>query len=144
MVAILSRRLVLPVQQAQQNDRLCPGIVYLAPPNYHTLVNADGTLALTQSARVHFVRPSADRLFDSVAESYGKRAIAVVLTGTGKDGATGIQAINRCGGIVIAQDEATSEFFGMPNAAIQTGWVDWILPLDEISTKLIALVKGQP
>lgn len=140
MVDILSRRIVLPVQQAQQDDRLCPGIVYLAPPNYHTLVNPDGTLTLTQSALVHFVRPSADRLFDSVAASYGNRAIAVVLTGTGEDGAMGIQAIKQHGGFVMAQDEATAEFFGMPGAAIKTGMVDLVLPLDEISVRLCALV----
>lgn len=140
MVDILSRRMVLPIQQAQQDDRLCPGVVYIAPPDYHTLVTQDGTLALTQSARVHFVRPSADRLFASVASSYGHRAIAVVLTGTGKDGATGIQAIKQQGGTVIAQDEATAEFFGMPGAAIQTGMVDLVLPLAEIAAKLSVLV----
>jgi two-component system chemotaxis response regulator CheB len=93
---------------------------------------------------VHFLRPSADLLFESVAASYGERAIAVVLTGTGSDGAMGVKAIKKMGGTVIAQDEATAEFFGMPNAAIQSGSVDFVLPLEEIATALVTLVmKGE-
>lgn len=144
MVDILNRRTVLPVEQAKQGDRLCPGVIYIAPPNYHTLVNSDGTFDLSQSARVQFVRPSADCLFESVAVSYGKRAIAVVLTGSGKDGSTGIQAIKQQGGLVIAQDKASAQYFSMPEAAIRTGMVDFVLPLAEISTKLIALVETNP
>ena len=99
---------------------------------------------LTQSKLVHFLRPSADLLFESVAASYGERAIAVVLTGTGSDGAMGVQAIKKMGGTVIAQDEATAEFFGMPSAAIHSGSVDFVLPLDEIATALVTLVmKGE-
>jgi two-component system chemotaxis response regulator CheB len=93
---------------------------------------------------VHFVHPSADLLFESVAASDKDRAIAVVLTGTGSDGAMGIQAIKKRHGTVIAQDERTSKFFGMPGAAIQSGNVDFILPLDEIAGALVTLVvKGE-
>jgi two-component system, chemotaxis family, protein-glutamate methylesterase/glutaminase len=144
MVEILSRRTVLPVQPVQSGEHLCPGVIYIAPPNNHTLVNPDGTLTLTQSPRVNYVRPSADRLFESVAASYGNRAIAVVLTGTGKDGAEGIQAIKQQGGMVVVQDEATAEFFGMPGAAIQTGMVDLVLPLADIADKLSALIMRHP
>ena len=91
---------------------------------------------------MHFVRPSADLLFESVAASHKDRAIAVVLTGTGSDGAMGVQAIKKMGGTVIVQDEKTSQFFGMPAAAIQTGNADFILPLDEIASALVTLVKG--
>jgi two-component system chemotaxis response regulator CheB len=89
---------------------------------------------------VHFVRPSADLLFESVAASYKDRAIAVVLTGSGSDGNMGVGAIKKMGGTVIAQDEATSEFFGMPGAAIQSGNVDFVLPLREIPSALVTLV----
>ena len=89
----------------------------------------------------HLVRPSADLLFESVAASYQDRAIAVVLTGTGVDGSLGAQAIKQMGGTVIAQDEATSEFFGMPEATIKTGQVDFILPLGEIAHALVSLVS---
>jgi two-component system chemotaxis response regulator CheB len=144
MADILSRRTRLQVKQAEEGDRLYPATVYIAPPNRHLLVNPDGTLSLSQSELVHFVRPSADLLFESVAASYKDRAIAVVLTGTGSDGAVGIQAIKKMSGTVIAQDERTSEFFGMPGAAIQSRNVDFILPLDEVAAALVTLVmKGE-
>jgi two-component system chemotaxis response regulator CheB len=140
MADILSRRTALEVRQAEEDDELSPGTVYIAPPNRHLLVNPEGTLTLAQSELVHFVRPSADLLFESVAASFKHRAIGVVLSGTGSDGSMGVQAIKKMGGTVIAQDEATSEFFGMPNSAIQTGSVDFILPLKEIPSALVTLV----
>jgi len=144
MADILSRRTPLLVKQAEEGDRVQPAAVYIAPPNRHLLVNPDGTLSLSQSELVHFLRPSADLLFESVAASYRERAIAVVLTGTGSDGAMGVRAIKKMGGMVIAQDEATAEFFGMPRAAIQSGSADFILPLSEIPTALVTLVmKGE-
>lgn len=100
-------------------------------------------MSLTQTELVNFVRPSADLLFESVAAAYGERAIAVVLTGTGHDGSMGVTAIKKRGGTVIVQDEASSEFFGMPSAAIKTGAVDFVLSLDEIPTALQALVSGE-
>lgn len=140
MADILSRRTALRVKQAEEGDRLAPSTVYIAPPNRHLLVNPDGSLALSQTELVHFVRPSADLLFESVAASFKDRAIAVVLTGTGSDGAMGVQAIKKMGGTVVAQDEKSAEFFGMPGAAIKTGQVDCILPLDEIPEALVSLV----
>jgi two-component system chemotaxis response regulator CheB len=143
MASILDRRTSLQVEEAGEGGRLNPGTVCIAPPDKHLLVNPDGTLSLSQAALVHFVRPSADLLFESVAASYKDRAIAVVLTGTGSDGNMGVQAIKKMGGTVIAQDEASSDFFGMPSAAIRTGSVDFILPLDEIGATLMALVVSQ-
>lgn len=143
MADILSRRTSLKVKQGEEGDVLTPAMVHIAPPNRHLLVNPDGTISLSQSELVHFVRPSADLLFESVAASYKDRVIAVVLTGTGSDGAMGVQAIKKTGGTVIVQDEKTSQFFGMPAAAIQTGNADFILPLDEIASALVTLVmKG--
>lgn len=142
---ILDRRSLLAVREAAEGEHVQGGRVYVAPPDRHLLVNPDGSIALTQTELVHFVRPSADLLFASVAASYKDRAIAVVLTGSGSDGAMGIQAIKKTGGTVVAQDADTSEFFGMPGAAIQTGCVDFILPLGEISSVLITLVtRGGP
>ena len=143
MAHILSRHTELRVKQAEEGDRLEPATVYIAPPNSHLLVNPDRTLSLSQSELVHFVRPSADLLFESVAASFRDRAIAVVLTGTGSDGAMGLGAIKKTGGTVIAQNESTSEFFGMPSAAINTGHVDFILPLAEIAGALTTLVLGE-
>ncbi len=143
MAEILSRRTALRVQQAQAGDSLTPGTVYIAPPNRHLLVNGDGTLSLSQSELVHFVRPSADLLFESVAASYKERVIAVVLTGSGSDGSMGVQAVKKMGGTVIAQDEATAKYFGMPGAAIESGAVDFVLALAEIAPALVTLVRGE-
>jgi two-component system, chemotaxis family, protein-glutamate methylesterase/glutaminase len=140
MAEILSRHTPLKVGQAEEGDCLQPGKVYMAPPNRHLLVNPDGSLSLSQSELVHFVRPSADLLFESVAASYRERAIAVVLTGTGSDGAMGVQAIKKMGGTVLVQSQESAEFSGMPGAALQTGVVDFVLPLAEIQSALVSLV----
>ena len=141
MADILGRRTSLPVKQAEAGDLLEEGRIYTAPPNKHLLVNADRSLSLTETELVHFVRPSADLLFESVAASFRERAIAVVLTGTGSDGAMGVRAIKKMGGTVMAQDES-AEFFGMPQAAIETGVVDFVLPLPEIISALLTLVPA--
>jgi two-component system chemotaxis response regulator CheB len=143
LAEILSRATPLRVKQAEEGEPLEPGVVYIAAPNRHLLVRPDGTLALSEFELVHFVRPSADLLFESAAGSYGDRVVAVVLTGSGSDGAMGTQAVKKVGGTVIIQDEATSEFYGMPGAALQAGAVDVQLPLAEIGPALVALVvKG--
>lgn len=141
MAEILDRRTPLHVKQAEDGEPVTGGWVYVAPPDYHMLVNPDQTLSLSHSDLIHFVRPSADVMFESVAASYGKRAIAVVATGTGTDGADGVRAINKAGGTVIVQNESSSDFFGMPGAAIQTGYADLILPLDELAGAIVDLVN---
>jgi two-component system chemotaxis response regulator CheB len=141
LVQILSRHSQLPVAQAEEGTHLVDGTVYIAPPGSHVLVNADGSLSLSQAELVHFVRPSADLLFESAAASYTDRVIAVVLTGTGEDGASGVRAVKKMGGTVLAQDEDSSDYFGMPGAAIATGSVDFVLSLDEIADALATLAK---
>lgn len=138
---ILSRRTSLTVKQAESGDQLIPGHVYIAPPDQHLLINPDQTLSLSHAELVNFLRPSADLLLESLAASVKDHAIAVILTGTGSDGAMGIQAIKKMDGFVIAQDETTSEYFGMPKAAIKTECVDKIVPLSEIASFLINLVE---
>ncbi len=143
MPQIIGRRSTMPIHAAVDGMVLEPGHVYLAQPDRHLLVNRDGTVSLTQTELVNFVRPSADLLFESVAAAYGERAIAVVLTGTGHDGSMGVTAIKKRHGTVIAQDEGSSEFFGMPSAAIRTGAADFVLALDEIPLALETLVAGE-
>jgi two-component system, chemotaxis family, protein-glutamate methylesterase/glutaminase len=140
MADILARQTPLRVKQADEGDTLSSATVYIAPPDRHLLVNPDRTLSLSHSELVHFVRPSADLLFESVAACFQERAIAVVLTGTGTDAAMGVRAIKQKGGTVIVQQESTAEFPGMPAAAIQTGCADFVLPLDEIGDALVTLV----
>jgi two-component system, chemotaxis family, protein-glutamate methylesterase/glutaminase len=143
MPQVIGRQSRLTVVHAEEGMQLEVDNVYLAPPDRHLLVKRKGTLTLTDTELVNFVRPSADLLFESVAAAYGERAIAVVLTGSGRDGALGVTAIKQRGGIVVAQDEGSSEFFGMPSAAIKTGTVDYVLALDEIGPKLVTLLAAE-
>ena len=144
MADILRRRTAIQVVEAAEGDRLQPATAYFAPPDVHLLVTSAGCLSLSHSELVHFVRPSADLLFESSAGAYPGRTIGVVLTGTGSDGNMGVQAIGQTGGTVIAQDPATAEFAGMPQAAIDTGAVDFVLDLEEVGPALVALVRGEP
>lgn len=141
LAEILDRRIPLAVTEAREGDRLSAGRVYIAPPNRHLLVRASGVLALSDSDRVQYVRPAADLLFHSLAESWRMGAVAVVLSGKGQDGAEGVREIHRQGGTVIVQNEATADFFGMPGAAIGTGDVDRVLPLEAIAPALIELTQ---
>jgi two-component system chemotaxis response regulator CheB len=106
-------------------------------------VNADGTLSLLATARVHHVRPSADVLFESLAAAAGARAVVVVLSGAGSDGAPGASAVKRAGGTVVAQDRGSSEYFGMPGAAIAACAVDHVLPLEAIPAMLTRLAARE-
>jgi two-component system chemotaxis response regulator CheB len=132
LAEILGRQCKLHVVQAHAGDELEAGTVYVAPPDYHLIVQADRTLSLSTAAPVRFVRPAADLLFASVAAVFGPHAISVVLTGMGRDASDGTRAIKNAGGRTIAQDRSTSEHFAMPLASIDTGLVDYVLPVDEI------------
>ena len=144
LAEILNRRTHLLVKQAQTGDVLCPSCVFVAPPNHHLSVARGGRLQLSSSAaeKINYARPSAEPLFVSVAAIYRQSAIAVVLTGGDGDGSFGVQIIKDQGGKVIAQDRPTSKDFSMPKTSIETGDVDFILPLDEIAEKLLTLVRA--
>jgi two-component system chemotaxis response regulator CheB len=140
---ILSRHTPLRVKEAEDGEKIAPGVIYTAPPDRHLLVNSDGTLSLSRSELVHFLRPSADLLLESVAASFKRRAIAVILSGTGSDGSMGVKAVKKMGGAVIAQDPKTAEFPGMPAAAVLTECVDSVRALEEIGPNLVALVMKE-
>lgn len=143
LAEVLDRRTELRVKLAENGEKVVAGIVYIAPPDRHLLIDEDRAVSLTSSALVHFVRPSADLLFESVAGAYGPRAIACVLTGTGRDGAKGTEAVKSRGGTVIVQDPLTAEFKGMPEATVATGSVDFALPVHEVATVIRGLVEVQ-
>jgi len=140
LAEILRYRTKLRVKNAETGEVLRPGTVYVAVPNKHLVVNPSGKLLLSDAAKVNFVRPSANVLFQSVATSYKRRAIAVVLSGKDTDGVLGVLAIKKHGGIAIAQDETTCKCFDMPKAAISTGKVDFVLPPNAIASTLLDLV----
>jgi two-component system, chemotaxis family, protein-glutamate methylesterase/glutaminase len=137
LARVLARKTELDVKEAQDGEALAAATVYVAPPDAHLLVTADGHLRLERSELVHHVRPSADALLLSIAHEYKGRCLAIVLSGTGVDGAAGAAAVHAAGGIVVAQDEATAEHFGMPGAAIHAGGVDEVLALDHIGSAVI-------
>jgi two-component system, chemotaxis family, protein-glutamate methylesterase/glutaminase len=136
---ILSRYTSLALKAAVQDEGLRRGIVYVAPAGSHLLISGDRTLLLDVSAKVNYTRPSIDVLFKSVAAS-GMRAIGVVLTGMGRDGAQGARAIKEAGGTVIVQDKQSADCFNMPLAALATECVDLTLPVGQIARALIALI----
>jgi two-component system, chemotaxis family, protein-glutamate methylesterase/glutaminase len=139
---LLSRTTALRVKQAEQGDRLRPGMVYVAPPAVHLEFSLGGNVSLSAIAPRHFSRPSIDHLFESIARTFGNRSIAVVLTGMGSDGSFGASRIKQTGGIVIAQDCATSEYCSMPQATMKSCNVDYILPLNRIAATLVELAHA--
>lgn len=139
LVEILGGQTRLRVKQAQNGESLSGATVYVSPPGHHVLVWPGGTLCVFAAPRLQFVCPSADLLFESVARAFGERSIAVILTGMGRDGAVGAKAVRMQGGFVIAQDQATSQHFDMPYAAIETRKVDLVLPIQHIAFALTAL-----
>ena len=116
-----------------------PGTVYIAPGGIHLTLEGNTQLRLVQGPKVCFVRPSIDVAMQSLQQKPGSRIIGVILTGMGQDGAEGITHIKKAGGITIAQDEKSSTIYGMPRAAVHTGSVDHVLPLERVQSKLISL-----
>ena len=140
LTEILNRCTVLPVKRAEEGMKLSAGNIYTTPPNKHLIINKNGTLSLSDAPKEHFVRPSAEYTFKSLANSYQRNAIAIVLTGCDGDGQEGVQIVKEMGGKVIAQNQETSQVFSMPSSAIETGCVDLVLPLDEIADGIVNLV----
>jgi two-component system, chemotaxis family, protein-glutamate methylesterase/glutaminase len=143
----LSTQSQLEVIEAWQGAPIMAHTAYVAPGDYHMRVEAGDNaphIVLDQSPSLWGVRPSADPLFHSVAQTYGKAAIGVVLTGLGRDGAAGLRSIHDAGGIGIAQDRSTSTVYGMPNAAFQAGGADHVLPLSAIAPRIAELLPRMP
>ena len=116
-------------------------MVYVSPSENHIEINESKRISFVERHPKDIYRPSCDVLLSSVARVYGKKALGVILTGMGSDGAAGMKKIKDTGGITIAQDEKTSVVFGMNKVAIDSGCIDKILQVDEISDKLVQLIK---
>jgi two-component system chemotaxis response regulator CheB len=135
---VLSVRSGLEVCEASDKDPIEQGRVYIAPPDYHLLVEPEG-FALSVEGMVQHSRPSIDVLFDSAADTHGPGLIGVILTGANSDGAYGLARVKRRGGVTIVQDPETAEKRDMPEAAIATGAADEVLPLERIAPRLLEL-----
>ncbi len=140
---ILSRGTKLRVKEVEDGEKLVRNAIYTPRPDKHMMLNSDGTITLSATGKVQFTRPAADVLFVTMAISYRDRAIGVILTGAGQDGAIGALAVKKAGGKTIAQEDP--EYPSMPDAAINIDDVDFIVPLADIAPLLVNLVtKGEP
>lgn len=140
----LNKMFPFEVKEAQEGDQVVPGRVLLAPGNFHMELTRSGAyyyVKLHQEAPMHSVRPAADYLMKSVAKYVGKNALGVVLTGMGKDGADGLLEMKKAGAYTIAQNEETCVVYGMPQAAVNIGAADKVLPLDKIAGEILNVVS---
>ncbi len=143
--AILARHTALPVAHATDGDRLTAGQVLVAPPGQHTLITADGTIALIRSGTTPPYRPSADLLLTTLAVAFTTRVIAIVLSGGGNDAATGATAVHHFGGTVIVASPETSAHPAMPRATIDRDTItDEVVAVDDVAALLTALVMAAP
>jgi two-component system chemotaxis response regulator CheB len=129
----------LAIKEADEKEKIRPGFIYFAPPDYHLLIERDETFSLSIDARVNYSRPSIDVLFESAAYAWSSGLIGILLTGASSDGAHGMRLIKEHGGLTIAQDPATAEYPVMPQAAIDAGVVDRVMTLKEIGEFLVTL-----
>ena len=144
MAVLLNTLCSIRVKEADEQEVITSGTVYLAPANYHLLVERDGTLALSIDPPVNYARPSVDVLFESAAEVFGTELIGVILTGAGSDGSRGLLKIQNYGGITIVQDPADAEMDSMPQNALQLVRADYVASLKELPEIFRRLVLKKP
>lgn len=136
LIHILNEFNKLKVKEADEKEMPSPGMAYLAPPNYHLLIEPDCTFTLTIGERVNYARPSIDVLFETAAEAYKDELIGIILTGANSDGSKGLKKIRDFGGLTLAQDPETAEVDSMPRAAIQAGAAGHIMSIEEMAVLL--------
>ncbi len=129
---VLQHKCEIRIKQADEKEKITAGFVYIAPPNYHLMIESDMTFSLSVDESVKFSRPSIDVLFETASHVYAERLIGIILTGSGSDGAGGMLSISEQNGFTIAQDPGEAHDPAMPIASIRTGAVKRVLPLKEI------------
>jgi two-component system chemotaxis response regulator CheB len=143
LAGIWQRQCRLRVEEAEDKTPIRPAVVYVAPADYHLLVEAGGSFALSVDAPVMWARPSIDVLFESAAGVCGERLIAVLLTGASADGSRGLQQVKTRGGRTLVQDPATAECRVMPDSALALAPADAVLPLIELARELVRLAADR-
>jgi two-component system, chemotaxis family, protein-glutamate methylesterase/glutaminase len=138
LVEIYANRCALPVREADDKEPIEPGTVYFAPPDYHMLVERSRQIALSTDEPVHYSRPSIDVLFESAADVYADRLLGIILTGANEDGAAGLLAVHRAGGVTVVQEPDNAKVPLMVVSALQRNPADFVLPLPGIAE----LLKG--
>jgi two-component system, chemotaxis family, protein-glutamate methylesterase/glutaminase len=138
-IELLNNRGILCIKEADEKEKIECGKVYIAPANYHLLVETNKTFSLTIEERVNFARPSIDVLFESAAGIYKNKLIGIILTGANNDGTNGMKRIKEYGGLTIVQDPATAESNCMPASVIASIQVDHVLSLEGIARLLVRI-----
>ena len=136
---LFSRRCALSVKEAEDNEAIKAGTVYLAPADYHLLIEPEKSLSLSLDEPQHYSRPSIDLLFESAAYAYRERLLGIILTGASMDGASGLQTVRALGGLAWVQDPDEAIASAMPAAAISLAGADHVLPVKEIAAKLSSI-----
>lgn len=139
MIQWLQNSTPLPIHLSRNFEIVSPGHVYVAPDDWHMGISSEGAILLSTEAKEENVRPSASYLFRSVARSFGKQGLGVLLSGMGRDGADGLKAMHDVHAVTIAQDEASCIVYGMPQEAVKLKAVDFILNIKDIPTKILNL-----
>lgn len=140
--SLISSRTHMAVNEVEDKEPLLPDTIYIAPPDYHLLLENETAFSLDSSEKVHFSRPSIDVTFQSVAEVFGARAIGVLLSGANADGAAGLENIKKAGGLAIVQDPETADMPFMPQQAINRNIVDNIVRAEELPAMLQQLLQS--
>jgi two-component system CheB/CheR fusion protein len=141
MVPLLARETSMLVKDAEDGEVPLPNVIYVTPANWNIVLKS-GVMRLLVPGKTVLPKPSATALFNSLAEEKGEDAIGVILSGTGSDGAAGIAAIKAAGGFTLAQDPQAAKYSGMPQAAISTGCVEWVLPCKGIAEEITAIARA--
>lgn len=139
LASVFQARCALPVVEAQDKEPVAAGTVYVAPPDYHLLLDEGPRIALSTDEPVNFSRPAIDVLFESAADLYRERLLAIVLTGANQDGAAGLAAVRKCGGVAVVQDPESAQVALMPAAALQRNPTSLVMSIGDIGRLLATL-----
>jgi len=139
LVEVFQQRVAIPVREAGDKEDLIPGTLYFAPAGYHLLLENDRSFSLSCDAPLHFTRPAIDITMETAADVYGAGLAGVLLTGANEDGAAGMAAIGRAGGLTVVQDPNEADVAVMPQEAINVRAPDLVLPLEQIKQLLLML-----
>lgn len=141
LLELLSTKTLIPVREVEDKDAMQPGFIYLAPADYHLLIENERTFSLDDSEKVNFSRPSIDVTFESFADSMGNSTVAVILSGANTDGTQGLEAVHRAGGKTVAQDPVSAQVPFMPQHAITHTTVDYVFSTSELAQFINSLSR---
>jgi two-component system chemotaxis response regulator CheB len=139
---LLNEKTTWLVKEAEEKEPIMPGTMYVAPADYHLLIEKDKTFSLDYSEKVHYSRPSIDVTFETAAEAYGPAAIGLLLSGANQDGTAGLREIKRSGGLILVQDPAEAAVNYMPQHALENNTVDAVVSIDALPDLFQRLISS--